>query len=175
MQPRAAVWLAVGWAAMFSLSACKREGDSPPPSHLGNCADPVILDGTHPLGSETTAGLQQALSAADPTCLGTATLGPERVYKVTVPGSEKIHLRVTVIPAEAPGPAAFDPVLYLVRACAAPPVCVAAEDRRGGGSPEVIDYANVTGLPEDLFVVVDGYDFQAQGGTYQLAVDLLPP
>jgi hypothetical protein len=173
MQRRAQAWLAVGGVAMFSLGACKREGDSPP-AHLGNCADPIVLDGTSTLGTETTAGLQQALSAADPTCLGAATLGPERVYKVALSGSERTHLRVTVTPAETPGPAAFDPVVYLIRACVAPPLCVTAEDRRGGGSLEVVEYANTTGLTEDIFVVVDGYDYQPQGGAYSLALELLP-
>jgi hypothetical protein len=175
MQQRAPVWLAVGGVAMFSLSTCKREGDSLPPSHLGNCADPIILDGNTALGSETTAGTQQTLSAADSTCLDAATLGPERVYQVAVPGSGRTLLRVTVSPAETPGPAAFDPVVYLMRDCVAPPVCVAAEDRRGGGSAEVVEHSNTTGLAENLFVVVDGYDYQPQGGAYRLAVELLPP
>jgi hypothetical protein len=175
MQQRTLAWLVVGGIALCSSSACKRGGDSPSPPHLGNCADPITLSGSATLKTETTAGAEQALSAADPTCLAVATLGPERVYRVAVPGSGTTHLRVTVTPAETPGPAAFDPVVYLVESCVAPPVCVAAEDRRGGGSLEVVERTNTTGLDEDIFVVVDGYDFQPQGGAYGLALELLPP
>ena len=174
MQQRILVWLAVGGVAVCSLSACKREGGGPSQGHLGNCADPILLDGTTTLETETTAGTQQTLSAADPTCLSVDTLGPERVYQVAVPGSGTTHLRVTVTPAETPGPAAFDPVVYLMRDCVVPPVCVAAEDRRGGGSLEVVEHTNTTGLTEKLFVVVDGYDYQPQGGSYRLAPEVLP-
>jgi hypothetical protein len=174
MQQRALAWLAAGMIA-FGVSACKREGDSPPRSHLGDCSDPVTLEGAATLGTETTAGAQQALSAAGATCLGAATLGPERVYHIAVPATERTHLRVTVTPVETPGPAAFDPVVYLMQACVAPPVCVAAEDRRGGGSGEVVEHTNTTGLVEDVFLVVDGYDFQPQGGAYGLAAELLAP
>ena len=171
MSQRMPAWLALVGVAMGGLGACKREADG----HLGNCADPILLDGTPTRGTQSTAGTQQALSAADPTCLGAATLGPERVYQVALPGSEKTHLRVTVTPAETPGPAAFDPVVYLLRDCVAAPACVAAEDRRGGGSLEVLEHTNTTGLNESLFLVVDGYDFQPQGGGYSLALELLPP
>jgi hypothetical protein len=62
-----------------------------------------------------------------------------------------------------------------MRDCVAPPVCVAAEDRRGGGSLEVVEHTNTTGLTETLFVVVDGYDYQSQGGAYRLDLEILPP
>jgi hypothetical protein len=169
------VWLTVAGAAVCSLGACKQEGAAPSSGHLGNCADPIILGDTTTLATETTAGAQQSLSAAHPTCLGAATLGPERVYQVAVPGRAGTHLRVTVTPAESPGPAAFDPVVYLIRDCVAAPVCVAAEDSRGGGSLEMVEHTNTTGLPETLFAVVDGYDYQPQGGAYRMALEVLPP
>jgi hypothetical protein len=175
MKQRTLVWLAVGGCAVSSLSGCKQEANGPSHAQVGNCAAPIPVDGTATLGTETTAGAGQTLSAADQTCLGVATLGPEQVYQVAVPGSGRTHLRVTVTPAETPGPAAFDPVVYLMRDCVVPPVCVAAEDRRGGGSLEVVEHTNTSGLTENLFVAVDGYDFQPQGGAYRLALELLPP
>lgn len=175
MNQRALVWLMVGGVVVSGLSNCKREVDGSSHPRRGNCAVPITLDGTASLGTETTAGAEQTLSAADRTCLGAATLGPEQVYQVAVPGSGTTHLRVTVTPAETPGPAAFDPVVYLMRDCVAPPVCVAAEDRRGGGSREVVEHTNTTGLTGEVFVVVDGYDYQPQGGPYLLALELLAP
>lgn len=168
-------WLTVVGVAVCSFGACKREGDGSSSSHLGNCADPIILTGTTTLGTETTAGAQQTLSAADPTCLGAATLGPERVYQVTVPENAATRWRVTVTPTEAPGPAAFDPVVYLVRDCVERPTCVEAEDRRGGGSLELVEHASSVGPTGKLFVVVDGYDYQPQGGAYRLGLEVLPP
>lgn len=156
---------------MCGLAGCKREADG----HVGNCADPIPLDGASTRGTQTTSGAQQTLSASDPTCLGAATLGPERVYQLALAASEQTRLRATVTPADAPGAAAFDPVVYLVRECVGAPACIAAQDQRGGGSSEVVEHTNTSGLTEQLFLVVDGYDFQPQGGAYQLALELLSP
>jgi hypothetical protein len=142
---------------------------------IGTCAAPIVLDGTAMLGAETTVGTSNALSAVDPTCLGVATRGPEQVYRVSVPASGTTRLRVTVTPAAPPGRDAFDPVVYLMRDCVVPPVCIAGQDSRGGGSLEVAEHTNTTGFAEDIFVVVDGYDFQPQGGAYRLALEQLNP
>jgi hypothetical protein len=37
-----------------------------------------------------------------------------------------------------------------------------------------VEHRNTTGLPETLFVVVDGYDYQPQGGSYRMAIEVLP-
>jgi hypothetical protein len=175
MKQATLVWLALGGFAMSNLCGCKQETQGPSHARVGNCAAPIPLDSTPTLTAETTAVAERTLSATDPTCLGVATLGPEQVYQITVPVGGMTRLQVTVTPAEPPGPAAFDPVVYLMRDCVAPPVCVAAADRRGGGSLEAVEHTNTSGLAENLFLAVDGYDYQPEGGAYRLAVELVSP
>jgi hypothetical protein len=142
----------------------------------GTCAAPFVIEAGHPLDSQTTADAGSALSAADPSCLGVETSGPEQVYRIAVPARGTTRLRLTVTPVDSPAASAFDPVVYLTKNCTASPlVCLGAEDRRGGGSPELVQHTNATGETENVFVVVDGYDFQPKGGAYGLAVELASP
>lgn len=164
-------------AGLF-LGACQgSQGESAAAtSHAATCADPIPLTGATTLDKQTTAGASDAVSADDSSCLGFATHGPEQVYKVTVPSSGQTKLQVSVTPGQSPGPDAYDPVIYLTQTCAAQPTCIApGQDIHGGGGSEAAVYTNTSGQPQDLFVVVDGYDFQPSGGGYQLSAKLTSP
>jgi hypothetical protein len=106
--------------------------------------------------------------------LGVPTLGPERVYLIPRAAGGAQRLVVTVSPRDLPGTDAFDPVLYLTQDCTETPTCLAAQDSRGGGSTEVLEQIDTGRATEDLYLVVDGYDFQSAGGTFDLTVDLIP-
>jgi hypothetical protein len=135
-----------------------------------------VLAGGAALDNESTTKAADTLSADSNSCLNAATHGADQVYKVTIPGADQAKLTVTVTPQKPPGADAFDPVVYLTEDCGAQPVaCKAAADDRGGGSPEAISYVNTSGLAKDVFVIVDGYDFQPSGGDYKIAADLAAP
>lgn len=166
--------------AGFLLAGCHGSSDNPSglatnQSAAGTCADPIVLDGTATLSGQTTQGATDAISGDDPTCVGYATHGAERVYKITVPAKDKTKLHVAVSPTDAPGADAFDPVVYVTETCGAQPTCSAGQDIHGGGGPESLDFVNTTGQDKPLYVVVDGYDFQPNGGGYSLATELATP
>jgi hypothetical protein len=147
----------------------------PEPWGDGNCASPLVVSGTWMLPNESTSAGSSEISALNASCLGSATTGPERIYEVVVPATVTTLLRVTVTPFAPPEIDAFDPVIYLVDGCAPTPSCVAAEDSRGGGSSETLKYTNKTGAAQQLLVIVDGYDFQPNGGKYRLNIELANP
>jgi len=166
--------------AASSAIGCHGQGDgqsAPSQTGLGagTCADPIFLQPSAPLTGQSTADATNVVSGDDPTCLGYATHGGERVYKVMVPatGSTKLHLEVT--PDQSPSAEAFDPVIYLSEMCSANPVCVAGQDTHGGGGGESLDFVNTSGEEKSLYVVVDGYDFQLNGGAYTLMATLAAP
>lgn len=136
------------------------------------CADPVLIEGATPLAGQTTNNAADNVSGDDPTCVGYATHGGDRVYKVTVPANNTNKLTLTVKPTDSPGPSAFDPVLYVTENCVATPTCVAGQDIHGGGGAESLSYTNTSGQDKPLYVVVDGYDFQPNGGGFTLTAQL---
>jgi len=141
----------------------------------GTCASPVVLSGAKTLDSESTSKASDTVSGEDQSCVGYKTHGSDRVYKITVPSKDKTKLSVTVIPIQKPGPAAYDPVVYVTEDCSAQPTCSSGSDSRGGGSPEAVQYVNTTGKDKDVYVVVDGYDYQKSGGDYNLVAEFVTP
>ncbi len=139
------------------------------------CADPIQIEGTAPLTGQTTNKAADGVSGDDQSCVGYATHGGDRVYKVTVPAKDTNKLSLTVTPTDSPGPDAFDPVVYVTENCGATPTCAAGQDIRGGGGQESLDYTNTSGQDKVLYVVVDGYDFQPNGGGYTLTATLSAP
>ena len=166
--------------AAFIVIACHGQGDGQSTQSqaglgAGTCADPILLDPTASLIGQSTANASDAMSGDDPTCLGYATHGAERVYKVVVPATGQTKLHVEVSPVQSPSAEAFDPVIYASEECTATPTCVAGQDSHGGGGPESVDFVNISGEQKSLYVVVDGYDFQLSGGGYTLASSLSGP
>jgi len=159
------------------LLAC--HGSSSQPSNsskgAGTCADPVVLSGAHTFDSESTSKSTDMISGEDTSCVGYKTHGSDRVYKITVPSQDKTKLSITVTPIQTPGPAAYDPVVYVTENCSAQPTCSAGSDNRGGGSAEAVQYVNATGKDKDVYVVVDGYDYQKSGGDYKLVAEFVTP
>ena len=141
----------------------------------GTCASPYVLQGAVTFQSETTRSGASEVSALSSSCLGMETSSPEKVYKIQIPASGPTKLKVTATPTQKPGIDAYDPVVYLTKSCVAHPSCVACKDSRGGGSFESIEYTNGSGAPMDLFIVVDGFDFQNLGGAFNLDVSLSNP
>ena len=141
----------------------------------GSCDSPIALSGSRNLTDQSTVDAGSNLSAQDPSCIGSATDGAERIYKVKLSSKSPNQLIVTVIPDAAPQPDAFDPVVYVTTGCEALPLCVAAKDARGGGSQEKLVYTNTTGADQDLYIVVDSYSFQSSGGKYKMNVELVDP
>lgn len=139
------------------------------------CADPVLIEGATTLTAQTTNNAADSVSGDDPSCVGYATHGGDRVYKVTVPAKNTNKLTLTVTPTDSPGPDAFDLVVYLTENCGATPTCAAGQDVHGGGGAESLSYVNTFGQDQVLYAVVDGYDFQPNGGGYTLAAQFSSP
>ena len=166
--------------AGFLLAGCHGSGDNPSglaanQSAAGTCADPIVLEGSATLSGQTTKDALDAISGDDRSCVGYATHGAERVYKITVSAKDKTKLHVAVSPTDTPSADAFDPVVYVAEDCVAQPACSAGQDNHGGGGQESLDFVNTTGQDKNLYVVVDGYDFQPNGGSYSLAAELTTP
>ena len=150
--------------------------DSTAPNHsgAGTCADPIAIGSGAELKSQSTEKSVDSVSGDDITCVGFATHGAERVYKVTVPATNQTKLHLEVKPEQSASADAFDPVVYVSENCSANPTCVAGQDMRGGGGMESLDFVNSSAKEQSLYVVVDGYDFQA-GGAFTLALTLSTP
>ena len=165
--------------AGFLLAGCHGSSDNPGlapnQSAAGTCADPILIEGATALTGQSTKDAKDAISGDDPTCVGNATHGAERVYKITVPAKDKSKLHVAVSPTDTPSADAFDPVVYVTEDCVAQPTCSAGQDIHGGGGQESLDFVNTTSQDKPIYVVVDGYDFQPSGGSYSLAAELATP
>lgn len=149
---------------------------TPATHNAATCADPIRLAAASTLQRESTAQAADGLSAeADPNCTGFRTHGPDRVYKLSLPATGATKLKATVAPSASAGADAFDPVLYATTACTRTPACVVGSDAHGAGGAEALEYINTTGAAQDLYIVVDGYDFQPAGGNYQLTINLSAP
>jgi hypothetical protein len=162
------------------LAGCHGSGDSSGAQTTGSikaagtCVDPIVLKSSGTLDSESTNQASDTISGEDPTCVGYKTHGADQIYKLTLPAANTTRLRVTITPSQTPGPDAFDPVIYETENCTAQPTCLTGEDSHGGGSAEAVEYVNSTGKDKDVYVIVDGYDFQAAGGNFKLVTELLP-
>lgn len=149
---------------------------TPAVTNAATCADPVTLTANSILQRESTAhGVDGLTAGGDSKCAGYQTHGPDRVYKLSLPAAGTTQLKATVAPLESAGTDAFDPVLYVTTVCTSTPACVVGSDAHGAGGEEAVEYINTTGTTQDLFIVVDGYDFQPTGGSYQLTASLLAP
>jgi hypothetical protein len=158
------------------LGGCHGSGDNSAGlaanrSEAGTCSDPILIEGNAKLDAQTTNKGADGVSGDDSSCVGYATHGADRVYKTTLTAKDKNKLRVVVTPTDTASPDAFDPVVYATKDCVAQPTCTAGQDIHGGGGQESFDFVNTTGQDESLYVVVDGYDFQPNGGSYQLAAE----
>jgi len=163
------------------LAACN--GTSPATTQVnpavtaaaGTCEDPIKLDGSSTLDAQTTSKATDTVSGESSSCVGYKTHGADQVYALTLPSSDKTKLRIAVTPTAIPSQVDFDPVVYVTAGCSAQPDCLTGADSYGAGSAETVEYVNTTGKDQPLFVVVDGYDFQVNGGDYKLDVTLTNP
>lgn len=141
----------------------------------GTPTDPIIIKGASSLENESTTKSSDNVSGEDSTCVDYKTAGPDQVYKITVPGADTTKLTVTVTPSEGPGPDAYDLVAYVTESIAPVPSCKSGSDSRGGGGAEIVEYVNTNGQDTDVYIVVDGYDYQKGGGNFKLVTDIAAP
>ena len=154
-----------------------------------SCELATVIAGTTNV-SGTTVGAANDVSLG---CTGGRNQGPDRVYKVTVPGMER--LTVTLTPEEtdtSDGGLQFDPSLYLVAGPAASCLPADAGDRSScldgsdndmpPSSPERVSFTNTSSLPREVFVVVDSFftmpddmNGTTHVGRYDLAFTLAAP
>jgi hypothetical protein len=175
IEPAFLILVPIALAAL--LTGCHGPNKDQVPNSIkgaGTCGDPIMLQGTTTLDNESTAKAGDSMSAGDPACLDYETHGSDQIYRITVPAKDLTKFRVIVTPSQTPGADAFDPVVYVTETCGGKPQCEAS-DSRGGGGPEVLEYVNTSGQAKDLFVAVDGYDFQPSGGSYKLEAALVAP
>jgi hypothetical protein len=113
------------------------------------CATAVpILTGV--LLAQSTVGYANDYNASS---CGASSLGPDRVYRTTIPAGMK--LTATVAPVE------FDTVIYLLASpysggIPGPSSCLAIANLAGTGGSETAIYTNPLPLTVDVFIVVDG-------------------
>ncbi len=171
-----AVTLALVGLLLCACSGSKNNSTTTATSQAAaTCADPILITGAASLTGQTTNQAADSVSGDDGSCLGFATHGGERVYKVTLPAKNTNKLHLVVTPNDKPSAGAFDPVIYVTDTCVAQPKCSAAQDMRGGGGPEVLDFTNTSGQDQALYVVVDGYDYQPDGGGFTLDATFQTP
>jgi hypothetical protein len=168
--------LCMAAAVAALLAGCHGKDDNPTgnQSGTGTCASPITLGTAVELKGQSTERATDGVSGDDSTCVGFATHGAERVYRVTVPAASQTKLHLEVEPEQSPSADAFDPVVYVSENCSANPTCVAGQDMRGGGGTESLDFVNSSAEDKSLYVVVDGYGFQG-GGAFTLAATLSAP
>jgi len=105
-------------------------------------------------------------------CLGFTTSGGDIVYLFTLPNGMQAVAMVT--PNEGQ-----DPAIYLVAGDAvvcldSPLPCVDAADDAGSSGAESVSYANATGSPIDVFLVVDSID-PAVAGEFTVSLAIASP
>lgn len=141
------------------------------------CATAEAITTTN--GSATLTGQTVDLYANDYTtgtgCTGFA--GGERVYKLVIPANTA--MAVTVTPE-----ASFDAALNVIdgaaganpeTACAAAISCSAGANAGGAGAPERVLLRNTSAAEKTVFVTVDTAVSTSAPGSFDLAVETLPP
>lgn len=83
------------------------------------------------------------------TCSPSVVTGGEAWYAVTVPGIQKVTIRVT---PQAP---TLDPALWLFDGCGGAAACLDYADLKAGGQPETFAYDNTTPDPVTILLAVD--------------------
>ncbi len=103
-----------------------------------------------------------------------AMAGVDRVYRVAVPSAQQLTARVVGNVQDA----GFDPSINLVvgpaaQCDAAPLVCSASSDTGSAGTVNLVRHANVSGVTQDVFLIVDALNATATG-PFSLSVSLGP-
>ena len=134
------------------------------------CSMPIQITASGTTTGQTTVGyandVQTVLS-----CTTYETVGPDRVYEVTVGAGQTLNATVTPV-------SSWDPGIYLIQGPAANclatgSTCLNGDDSDGTGTAETATYTNSTQNPVTVFIVVDGYT-STTSGTYDLTVSLMP-
>lgn len=118
---------------------------------------------------ETTEGLNDDYSYAG--CFPQESAGPDRVYQLQIPPGNRLD--VDVDPTGS-----LDLGLVLVAApasnCVREPECLTLRDIGLDGASESLTFANDSTADRDVFLMVDGFDTQPFGGSYDLDVAMTP-
>jgi hypothetical protein len=140
-------------------------GDGGPPDTCE--AAQAITPGTYE--DQSTAGFNDDYVLSG--CFVFGESGRDRVYEVQIPTATR--LRVEATPSGG-----FDAALAIVATpeenCVASPDCLAAKNAGFGGVTENVSFANDSAGTESVYVIVDGFDAQPDGGDYDLSVSLTP-
>lgn len=139
------------------------EGDS--------CGNPFIVESSIALVPDTLDGSTNGTDlTTGGSCLGFASHGGDRVYRVSLPSG--VSMSVTVIPENL----SFDPVLYAVTAAecalATPFTCLAANDGGGAGQNETLFYTNETAGSIFVYLVVDTANASQATTGYTISISL---
>jgi len=123
----------------------------PPPPPNDTCATAQALTPTAAgiTVDGTTLGADATVSMGSTQCTGYRTPAGDVFYTVTVGPGQVLTARLDDANGE-------DLALYLIDSCQAR-CCWAGVDRAGGGTTEVLQYRNITGAAQNLFLGVDGY------------------
>ncbi len=125
---------------------------------------PITAAGT--ITGQSLAGYSVDYAQANPSNGCENYSGPDRVYSITVPPRQR--LVSTVAPQTG-----LDPVLNLVNGTAAacnamPRVCAATADNTFSGQTETAVWDNGTTSPQNIFLVVGGYNAGLSSGTFSV-------
>jgi hypothetical protein len=146
-----------GSSGVFALDVAI--GDPPAGDTCGTAT--AVTPGT--LSAQTTVGYSNDYHYDDAatSCTAYRTLGPDRVYSISVGAGQK--LTVTVEPDST-----YDPAVYLVAApatnCTVAPTCLIGADAGFTGGQEQVEWTNSGGSPQVVFIIVDGYTASTAGG-----------
>ena len=145
-----AYFVRVANAAAVEQASYDVEFFAPPPAN-DTCATAQALTPT-PAGitvDGTTIGADATVSMNSTQCTGFRTPAGDVFYTVTVGAGQVLTARLDDTNGE-------DLSLYLIDTCEAR-CCWAGVDRTVGGATEVLQYRNITGAAQNLFLGVDGY------------------
>lgn len=141
--------------------------DMGPATEGETCASATpILEGT--VTAQSTMGFTNDYEGGMD-CRGTA--GLDRVYSITVPNGK----RLTALVSSAEGSDMAVGVIALANCGDMPRTCLASSDAGGDGQADLGIWDNDTGAPVVVAIIVDNYEEEDTGGTFDLTVTLSNP
>ncbi len=135
----------------------------------GDLCDSAPVTALSNLSAQSTDGFAPHYNFSAGGCV--AAVGPDRVYKLTVPAGQRVV--ATAMPVGG-----FDVALNVVEAtsataCTAAPSCVSSANAGAAGGLETVTLLNESGSPRDVFLIVDSVG--AVGGTFDLSLQSSSP
>ncbi|MCA2977576.1 MAG: hypothetical protein INH37_04780, partial [Myxococcaceae bacterium] len=107
-----------------------------------------------------------------PNCTPNGTVGPDRVYSLTIPANQRVRVTAT------PGPS-WDMSVQLTDLCVAGSnssgqTCIAGVNNQGAGQPEVLGFLNASPSARTVLLVIDTFDQPPAVTNFDLVIEFLP-